>query len=165
MFLPSTNVENAKDILENINPLKPYYSRLWIPKKNTCWRKAGKIEIIREVLFPSYLFVDTESYQDLYDSLRKFSFSFPSLLLGHSEEHSLKTVTSQELEWINALSDEQISDVQYVDQRVHFTHGPMIGMDGYVRKVDRRKQQLMLEMEFFQRTMRIWVAFNDVERE
>lgn len=162
IFIPTGNAEYAKEVLEATEPLTPFYSRIWIPKKNTYWRKDGRFELIRKTLFPSYLFIDTESFEDLHCALMDYSYTFPTLLLGSKDEVALRTVTDEELAWINAISGEKISEVKYINQRVHFVRGPMIGMDGFVKKVDRHKRQLMLEIEFFQRTMKIWTAFDEV---
>lgn len=162
IFIPKGNTEYAKEVLEATETLTPFYSRIWIPKKNTYWRKDGQFELIRETLFPSYLFIDTEDFANLHSALQDYSYSFSKFLLGSKDEMALRTVTDEELAWINAISGERISEVEYIEKKVHFINGPMIGMDGFVKKVDRHKRQLMLEIEFFQRKMQIWTAFDEV---
>ena len=75
---------------------------------------------------------------------------------------SILSVTEKELDWIRALTGE-VSEVEYIDKIVHFVSGPMVGLDGYVRRVDKRKRMLMVELPFFQNgEVNIWVAFDEV---
>ena len=46
---------------------------------------------------------------------------------------------------------------------MRFTSGEMMGLEGFVQKFDKRKNNVMLRMEMLGKTVDIWTAVNMVE--
>lgn len=73
--------------------------RCFVIRREVVWRRQGECIKHTETLFPGYVFVDTESPQELYQDLQKIP-KFTKLL-GKSE-----LTDSEELEFV-AVSDEE----------------------------------------------------------
>lgn len=76
------------------------HGRCFVIKREVVWRRQGECIKHTETLFPGYVFVDTESPQELYQNLKKIP-KFTKLL-GKSELTDL-----EELEFVSVLEEEK----------------------------------------------------------
>ena len=152
--------EYMKELLKTYAPLRD--RRIWIPMRTLHIMAEGERKLIRKPLLPGYLLVDAGDYDALRDVLKKFRVKSYSMILGKNtdtgEDVPLRTVSEKEKEWIRRLTGEAIPKAVIVDEKIHFTDGPMAGMDGYVVKYDRKKGNCLVKMEMFGRDVEIWVG-------
>lgn len=129
------------DILEDI----------FYPETEVMKRYEGKWHKYTQPMFPGYIFVVTDLVDQLYEELKKI----PKLskILGTD-----KTPV--------ALSDEEVRLIQKITNKGHVAEmsvgfiegdkliiesGPLQGMEGMVRKIDRHKRTAQVTVEMFGR--------------
>lgn len=151
--------EAVKESLEAFPLMRSYH--FWVPKKPIHMNKQGVQLLRHEVLFPGYVLADGEDFDDLYTRLLSFVSADFYTLLGKGEDDG-KIVTEEEKELIGKLTAE-VSYGILEGGRVRFTSGEMMGLEGFVQKFDKRKNNVMLRMEMLGKTVDIWTAVNMVE--
>lgn len=143
-----------KDILESA--FVPYYEE----KRHV----QGEWKMIRKVLFPGYVFVITEDICKLHQWLWKLN-GFTKLI-GIGKE--ILPLTEKEVWFMQRLGgNEQIvrlSEGIIENDKVYVISGPLRGLEGYIRKIDRHKQKAWLEVDMFNRTQRIQVGLEIVHK-
>ncbi len=124
------------------------YRRLIVPK-NEIKKKYGR-EWISEVhiLFPSYVFVETESIEEFAGELEKIK-GFRKLL---KSEDLFLSVSQEEAERIfDLLDDEEIISasvgIKEENGKVKVLKGPLVGRESLIKRIDRHKRFAILEFE------------------
>lgn len=157
--------EHFKNFLEHFNAFAPYYERIWVPKKPHNLKIGGTPLTEYRILFPGYLFVDSnENYDRIYRTFIDLHIATYFNLMGKKED-ALRTVREEELRHIKQLAGECVSQAVIIGGRIHFLEGsPLYGLDGYVIKYDRHKRNVCLRMEFFGRMIDVWIAVEEVRQ-
>lgn len=118
----------------------------------------------KRILFPGYVFMVSDRLLDLYKSLKKVIGL--TKLLGTGKE--ITPLTEEETAILKRMQvDEkplEISTGVIENGAVVITEGPLTGMEGYVRKVDRHKRKAWMEMDMFGRTMEMEVGLEIIEK-
>ena len=73
--------EYSADLLRSLTALSSYH--FWVPQKPVFYRSQGSVELIHTVLYPSYVFVDSEEFYPLLAALREhhlYSYLFSAFL-------------------------------------------------------------------------------------
>lgn len=134
----------------------PYYEEK--KKYQGTWHTEKKI------LFPGYVFMVSDRLMDLYKSLKKVIGL--TKLLGTGQE--ITPLTEEETIFLKKIQvDEkplEISTGVIINGTVEITEGPLKGMEGYVRKIDRHKRKAWLEIDMFGRTMEMEVGLEIIEK-
>ncbi|MCC8028792.1 MAG: antiterminator LoaP [Lachnospiraceae bacterium] len=110
------------------------------------------------VLFPGYVFLDTEDIDALYLQLK----AVPRMtrLLGVGER--IVPLSEEEEAFLMRFGGEahlvEMSEGIIERSQVRILSGPLMGMEGLIRKIDRHKRKAWLEVELFGRTQRIEVG-------
>lgn len=78
-------------------------------------------------------------------------------------------LSSQEIEWIDSYTQRGnrvigMSEGYLEDGKVHVTSGPLLGMEGRIRKVNHRKKRVYLELEMFGRTIKAELGLKIVRK-
>jgi|GEM_PF-7080615 len=144
--------------------------RLFVPEKalnhknNAEERQATgqKISRLQAILFPGYLFLESEHIDVFLKALHKFRSTKFVRLVG-LEDDKVQEVTPHEMAHIRRLSGEDPSKGFIEGGKIRIVSGSLQGLESYVRKVDRRKGNILLEMEMFNRTVSVWVACDIAE--
>ena len=97
--------EELTDVLKSMLP-QTICEKSFFIRRETCWRLKGKHKIQQEVLFPGYVFVQTQAPETLFYQLKKV----PKLskLLSDGEEEFLP-VREEEQEFLEAIDVEQFN--------------------------------------------------------
>lgn len=137
--------------------------RIWIPTKPYAYiQKVQGVkdsQYERRILFPGYILIDGESYDELYDILTGLKFhSFFNLVGKKGGPSALRIVRDNELSIIKQLSGEELSKGIIENKRIRFVSGPFVGLEPLVRKIDRHHSKIMFQTEMFGRQMDIWVG-------
>lgn len=120
-----------------------------IPKRELRERKGGKWHQVQRKLFPGYVLVKGTITSELYYQIK----NLPMLTnLLKSEEGPL-SIEEHELEVLNILfSDEEgtigFSTAYKEHDQVQVLSGPLVGLEGYIQSVDKRKGRARVKIEF-----------------
>lgn len=123
----------------------PYYEE----KK----RYQGTWHTEKRILFPGYLFMVSEQLTELYKGLRKVIGM--TKLLGTGGE--VVPLTEEEVDLLKKMGagkkPMELSTGVIENGIVMITDGPLAGMEGCIRKIDRHKRKAWLQIELFGRTL------------
>ena len=124
----------------------------------------GKWHVNTKVLFPGYVFLVSEQVDGLKEQLRKV-LGF-SKLIGTGEE--IIPLSEDEVKLLEKLGrKEQVVEMSVgviENDCVKILKGPLKGMEGFIRKIDRHKRKAWIEVEMFGRSMEMQVGCEIVER-
>lgn len=110
------------------------------------------------ILFPGYMFLETDDIDELYLNLR----TIPRLtkLLGVGEY--IVPLNDEEEDFLMRFGGKkhlvEMSEGIIEHSQVRILSGPLMGMEGMIKKIDRHKRKAWLEMELFGRTQIVEVG-------
>ena len=123
--------------------------RCFIPYYQQKKRFQGEWHIQERILFPGYVFLIAENLEQLAESLRKVTGM--TRLLGTGEE--IIPLSQEEVELLLKLGKEEqlvtMSTGIIENDQVIILTGPLQGMEGYIRKINRHKRKAWISIEMF----------------
>lgn len=119
-----------------------------VPKRRLVERKDGEWQAKIRILFPGYVLlnglVDVEDYYDLKGT--------PGLVTILKSKHEPLEISEQEINIISRLicNDEIIgsSSVFIEGDRIIVKDGPLLGMDGIIESINKRKGRAKVRIDF-----------------
>ena len=136
--------------------------RCFIPYYEEQRHVRGEWITLKRILFPGYIFVVTSNLKNLHDGLK--TVVGLTKLLGSG--HDIVPLTKAEICFVVRFGGEglvvEMSEGIIEGSQVKVISGPLIGMEGYIRKIDRHKRKAWLEAEMFGRKQRIQVGLEIV---
>lgn len=134
------------------------YSDIYTPVRDEKYKHEKKWIIKQKVLFPGYIFVDSDDIREFYYQLK--------LVTGYTRLISIDrepvSVTEDELELINRLvNSEHIMEVSegiIIGSNVTIKRGPLKGLEGLIVNINRHKRKAWLQTEMFGRKQVIEVG-------
>jgi transcriptional antiterminator NusG len=147
-------IQVSEEILEKC--FIPYYER---PK-----RFHGQWHKIMKVLFPGYVFMITSDVYALYETLKKIEHLTKVLKTGEC----LLPLHEGEVAFLERLGGEkQVTEIStgIIEQaQVYITAGPLKGLEGCIKRIDRHKRTARIQVEMFGRTIEATVGLEIVEK-
>lgn len=155
----STGSENkAKESIEG------YVNRCFVPRKVVNIKRKGKWVTTEKALFPGYLLVDTDDAEDLAVKLRNIE-GFSQLL---TTDKKLFPLYDNDEIFVEKLYNEKgIFDMSegYIEgDQIKVTSGPLCGLEGLIKRIDRHKRLAQLELKMFGRTINTSVGLEITEK-
>ncbi len=152
-----------------LNMIKKYGAQKYIkecfsPRYERRRKYLGQWHQEKAILFPGYIFVISNQVEELYQALKKI----PELtkLLGVGEKWT--AMTKEDVEIVELLSGKErvvkFSEGYIAGEKVVVVKGPLKGMEGTIRKVDRHKRKAYLEIPMFGRVLNAQVGLEIVEK-
>lgn len=128
-------------------------------------RKAGGTWTLRKKhLFPGYVFAETGDIEELYRRLK--GISGMTKLLGAGDE--VIPLTEEEEAFLRRFGGEEqvvgMSEGIIEHSQVKILSGPLVGMEGTIRKIDRHKRKAWIEVGMFGRKQRVEVGVEIFEK-
>lgn len=127
-------------------------------------RFQGKWHIQEKVLFPGYVFLIAKNPEKLADSLRNVMGL--TKLIGTGRE--IVPLTKAEINFLQQMGNDrhlvEISTGIIENDKVKILKGPLMGLEGYIRKIDRHKRTARLELYMFGRNMEMQVGLEIVAK-
>ena len=121
-------------------------------------RIRGEWMTVKRILFPGYVFLITEKMEELFHQLKKVVGL--TKMLGTGEE--IIPLTENALSQSKRFGGEdqivEMSEGIIEQSRIRILSGPLMGMEGQIRKIDRHKRKAWLEVELFGRIQRVEVG-------
>lgn len=143
---------------------KEILERCFIPYSEEKKKVQGKWVTKRKVLFSGYVFVITKKVEELFGELKQINGL--SKLIGVGDD--VVSLDENEVAFLRKIGgDEQIvkmSEGIIENSQVKITSGPLEGMEGWIRKIDRHKRKAWLEMEMFGEMRRVEVGLEVVKK-
>ena len=138
--------------------------RCFIPYYEEKKHIRGEWTVQKKVLFPGYVFVVTDRLDELYQSLK--TVIGLTKLIGTGQE--IVPLTEEEKGFLLGFGGEEqvvkMSEGIIEGTKIIVTQGPLMGKEGYIRKVDRHKRKAWMELEMFGRVQEVEVGLEIVEK-
>ncbi|HIZ08049.1 MAG TPA: antiterminator LoaP [Candidatus Eubacterium avistercoris] len=132
--------------------------RCFIPHYEERRKIRGEWRTMEKVLFPGYVFLITEEVEELFLQLRKVIGL--TKLLGTGNE--ITALSEMETAFLERLGGEEqivrMSEGIIEESRAKILSGPLMGMEGQIRKIDRHKRKAWLEVEMFGRLQMVEIG-------
>lgn len=125
-----------------------------VARREVFRRHAGKWTIARDVLFPGYVLVATEDLENLSKDLAVLSERLNLIQQGGA----VAALGRDELSLLEMLADDErvvrVSVADIVGGRLRVTHGPLMGHEDLVAKIDRHHRAAYLRYGLFSGLLR-----------
>jgi transcriptional antiterminator NusG len=122
--------------------------KIVIPKRKIRERKNGIWEIRIKKLFPGYILLNGIIGVEEYYFLK----GVPDILKLLRDGYEPLEINRQEINIISRLVCDNevigISKVLMENDRIIVIDGPLLGMDGLIEKIDKRKQRVKVRLQF-----------------
>lgn len=126
---------------------------------------SGQWHIQESILFPGYVFLITQNPEKLVNGLRKVIGL--TKLIGTGDE--IVPLVQEEIDLLMKIgTDKQLVEMSsgiIENDRVQILSGPLMGMEGNIRRIDRHKRIAYLEIEMFGRTVEMKVGLEIIRKE
>lgn len=120
----------------------------FVPQVEYIFKCKGSYEKRVQPLFPSYIFVITDTIDAFYDELKKLD-GFKRILKSGD---FFTPISKEEVTFIAGFTDDDynigISEGYILDSKVYITSGPLLGQEGIIKKIDRHKRLAIIELYF-----------------
>ena len=137
---------------------------VFIPMYQRKKKIKGKYELCEAILFPGYVFFETEEVEDLFFRLKGVQQLTRILQTGED----FTPLHETEVAFLRQFGKEEHvveMSVGYIEgDEVVITNGPMEEWSGKVKRIDRHKMIAVLEIEFFGRMTDVTVGLEIVEK-
>lgn len=129
------------------------------------YRKIKGIwKAVTRVLFPGYLFIEAEDIEAVFWELKHI----PGLTKILKTGDAFTPISLQEEALVRRLTGENgiagVSVGMIEGDKVKVDDGPLLGLEGYIRKIDRHKRKAYLEVELLGRKMEIGMGLEIVRK-
>lgn len=143
-----------------------YNNRIHILTRERKQKYRGEWQKRKEKLFPGYLFMDLDATQ--VEPVRE--------VLRRATEHAKVLKTGDELYPIHVQEEQLLrrltGDTTNVEvsvgviegDKIVVREGPLVGMEGMIKRIDRHKRMAVLEVELFNRISEVKVGLEIVEK-
>jgi len=138
----------------------------FVPMKELLFKKRGEVRKEKEVLFPGYIFVETEETNEacpinLFDAVVKSRHCHRILNYGSYENSAMNEI---EQDLLCSLMDEdgliESSDALLVGDRVMVISGALKGYENRIVSYDRHKRTAVIEVTMMNKSIPVTVALN-----
>ena len=140
------------------------YEQCFVPMAEKQHRKDGKYTILKEPLFPGYLFIVSHDIEIISVEIRKI-FKFKRILRTGD---SFAALEPDEVKAFRSLANEDynitMSKGFIVGDEITVTEGPLKGYEGRIKKIDRHKRTAFMELPFLGRDTRVRVPLEIVSK-
>lgn len=155
--------ENMRRQSEKLIP-KTILEQCFIPYYEEKKHMMGEWKIQKKILFPGYIFTVSENIDALFEYLKKVDGL--TKLLGTGQE--IVALGSDEIEFLKRFGGTSqvvtMSEGIIINSKVKINSGPLKGMEGFIKKIDRHKRKAWLELPMFGRIQKIQVGIEITEK-
>lgn len=138
--------------------------RCFVPYYEESKKYQGAWHTEKKILFPGYVFMVSGQLTALYKSLQNVIGM--TRLLGTGKE--IVPLREDEIGLLQKLGvgekPLEISAGFIENDTVVITEGPLEGMEGFIRRIDRHKRKAWLDIGMFGRTMRMEAGLEIIEK-
>lgn len=143
---------------------QPADCELFLPEIEAMKRYRGEWHKEKRIMFPGYLFVVTDYLEQLILTLNKI----PKLTKVLGCERTPVSLKEEEIELLQRVMNQdhvvEVSEGFLEGDQLVVMAGPMKGMEGMVKRIDRHKRLAWLEVELFGRLVEAVMGIEVVGR-
>lgn len=143
---------------------KKDYDEIFVPQYIDKKHFKKEWHEIKKVLFPGYVFVDTEAIEPIVKGMKKLN-QYTRLL---TDGEVISPITKEEQKLLSMMMDKdyivQYSEGFLIGQEVCITSGPLKQCRGWIKKVDRHRRIAKMEIPIFGRRTPVEVGFGAIAR-
>lgn len=137
----------------------------FVPKYEVQKQFRGQWRTCTATLFPGYLIVVTDRVDELESQLRRV----PAFARVLSNDGGFVPLERDEVAWIDAFTEKGhrtvgVSEGVIEGDRIIVLKGPLVGREGWIRKINRRKRTAYLEIDMFGRTIQTKIGLGIVRK-
>lgn len=127
-------------------------------------RRKGKVRKERKPIFPGYIVVDTPELTAEQRLLIRHAPAFLNFLKSNQDVKPLTSDDERLVRRLIAFGDvAKASRITFDEnQRIKVLEGPLEGLEGQIRKVDRRKSRVKVELDLYEKSFLVDLAIEDV---
>lgn len=165
--MASNEIYIKKTIESRVN--QEFLNECYVPLRRMKKKFHGRWNVIEEILFPGYVFIDTDVCEELFFELKKIK-RFTKML--SDEEGMPLELGLEDLKILNCLrgvkdnENKDIVEISHVfveNQKVLVKDGPLKGFEGKIKKFDLHKRIAIVEMEFFGEIRNVHLGIDIIE--
>lgn len=138
--------------------------QLIIAKREINERKNGNIRSVIKKLFPGYILLETDNITELYHLIKNCEYLIDILRRGEY----FSEIKLEEIANIVYMADDDgvigNSDIYVENDRIIVTKGPLKNYDGFIKKIDKRKQRITVLFFFNNKEHFIDLSINIIEK-
>lgn len=136
------------------------------PKRRLSIRRQGKKMQELQAVFPGYIFIETPEIDVQLREIMKKTTAFCRFLRSNQEIIPLQHKDVELLRHFTQFGDIAESSRIYFDanDRIAVTAGPLVGLEGCIIKIDRRKQRAKVKLDFSNEAFIIDLGFEIIEK-
>ena len=144
---------------------KESYTDIFIIRFDRAKRYYGAWHKEKKIMFPGYMFIDTDNPSDIYEQLK----NVPELtkILGREGKDFISIEPGKEAMFkamVNEAYEIPVSIGIIEGDRVIVKDGPLVGMEAYIKKIDRHKRIAVLKAEMFEQEINVSVGLEIVQK-
>lgn len=118
---------------------------LLVPKRKIYERKHGiRNEVIKK-MFPGYVLVETDNIIQFYSRAK----GAPHIIKFLRERDYFHEIKLDEIRQILHMTDHkgliEVSQAYVVNDKIRISDGPLLGQEGFIKKIDKRKGRAKVE--------------------
>ena len=128
----------------------------FLPLKEMPYRKKGIISKKRELLFPSYIFIQTEIEANLVEE--KLTLALMNItgqkdiyyILNYGDKKDVVIRKKERFHWERFLNSDfcATGSVGFIEgDMVRVTSGALVGMESRIKRINRHKREAIVELE------------------
>ncbi|SCW59353.1 transcriptional antiterminator NusG [Ruminococcaceae bacterium YRB3002] len=140
------------------------FSRAFVPKRIISKKIGQSWVTAKTALFPGYIFVDTDSIEELASAIR-ITDRFNIVLATDGDYLPL---TDEESGFADRLYADggnfDMSQGIIEGDKIKITSGPLMGLEGFITKINRHKRIAYLELDMFGVKTKTTVGLEVVEK-
>lgn len=161
LFVSTGQEEKTKKIIQNrFKDIKAI-----VPKREIRQRKAGKWYIEINKLFPGYVLLNGKLSIEDYYKIKELPISSSFL----RDEEGLLEIDKKELKLLNILINKDcenigISTAYKENQKVKILEGPLVGLEGNIESIDKRKGRAKVKIDFLGETRIIQLGIEFIDK-
>lgn len=117
-----------------------------VPKRKIYERKKGIRQEVIRTMFPGYVLINTNHIVDFFMQVK----NSPHVIRFLTQENYFLEVKEEEIEKILSLVNSygliELSKAFIKDDKVVIIEGPLLGMEGIIKKIDKRKGRVKVDI-------------------
>lgn len=138
--------------------------KLLVPKRKIFERKQGIQREVIKTMFPSYVLLETESIYEFYLQAK----NSPHIIRFLRDNNYFLEVRREEIKQILMMVDSQglieMSKAFVENDRVRITEGPLLGMEGIIKRIDKRKGRAKVNFTLNEKSLLIDLGIEIMEK-
>lgn len=119
-----------------------------VPKRKLSERKKGKVYQVVKKMFPGYVLIYTEMNTHSYKKI----INIPNLIKILNYNTYYSCIEQKEIQPIlDLIGNGEVIDyskIYFENSKVFVKSGPLHGMEGIIKKVDKRKNRAKIQIDF-----------------